>query len=78
MGLAYTTVYGVLDHEPARNYSELVRTLKIIWMQIIRLLHERNLQGFLAAAAAGAGAATAVRPAAAALPESWKSTLLQN
>jgi hypothetical protein len=45
-------------------------------MQIIRLLQERNLQGFLAAAAAGA--ATAVRPAAAALPESWKSTLLQN
>jgi hypothetical protein len=75
MGLAFTTVYGVLDHEPARNYSESVRTLQIIWMQIIRLLHERNLQGFLAAAA---GAATAVRPAAAALPESWKSTLLQN
>jgi hypothetical protein len=47
----------------------------MIWMQIIRLLQERNLQGFLAAAA---GAATSVRPAAAALPESLKSTLLQN
>jgi hypothetical protein len=44
-------------------------------MQIIRLLHERNLQGLLAAAAR---AATAARPAAAALPESLKSTLVQN
>ncbi len=42
---------------------------------MIRLLHERNLQGFLAAAA---GAATVVRPAAAAVPESLKSTLMQN